>query len=1385
MRCPLPYMGEIGLYCGISGMEVTSGRCLRQCPGGSYFDRTFEVYYPASYHGELTSADCPRGAQGNITMLCLDGEAKYHSGRCGYNCQPGSLRAGSGIVMYPEMIHQTERSIRCDRGWTGSPKVRCFDSMVTLTEGVCMKHCGGGVIPLEDGSLATFISHGPVDHATSVMADCPSAEYSGQIMLQCYDGELTLNRSNGTCYRHCAAGNVSSYGDPQDYISARRNVSHGMLLHGTEASLECNKGYWTYPEDQILIIGKEDLLMYRSPLKIQSASSGFGVVVNEYKQVLSVAVAATTSTSSWDAGVVYQVMYVVGAEDNLLYRQPLTSVHPTSTWGEPINEKLIIYSIFAADGIMYATGHLPGEDQDTRAVFQQELSSMKVFTEWTRISPMANNVSAVVVSGDGTIYGALEENNRIYRLGGMRWRGPLSIINVLPITSIQLVGDVLYAIANEQIYYQSFSAMTTQTEWLGPISGEQRIVSLGMELVDKSEAPSVWVPGFVGTLEIECDDGSVNLLDGACMLHCTQGVVITNNIVIEHPNMSHGENISLICPPTHTGLIVTFCVDGVVYGEGTCGLNCPAQEVESNDALVEIPMLNHSDDPNHYYTIPCPSPYRAVVLARCFMGELRWSGVCMKACPAGVWERQSATVAYPELNHTDTYSGPCVPKYPQLSYSGNVSFVCENGFVNSEGGCYSDCTPGEIEDNAVPVAYGFIPVGTSALVACTPSAMFGTVEIACNQGYPEIIDGTCGQPCRSSVYNSAFTRDWDLEMPDIAHMGSAAVTCPAQVSGTLQFSCYNKILSVDSGSCGERCMSKALDVYGASFVTPMMVHLENYTQPCMVPYYGDVFVSCAYGKLNITSRCQQGCWAGNMSIQGGARLFYPAMISGEQYSTQCPGGYAGFVTLECGDIMPFVASGACYKHCQAARYFQENWNVEHDLIYHTDTAEYECHPDYDGYVILKCDAGTVSLEEGGCYKRCVNGRYSVRIGIALRHAQLGHGELSPSMQCPEGYVGSVRLLCTHGVVSVGEGGCPAHCASGIIQGANYKYMLHTENASLVCPIAGSIDVGCLDGTVSVFRGACYTGCGAGSMFDVNGSLIEYPGIDHLGVVTGTCAGSSTGFVQVNCSDGEAMLDPLLGQRCVKHCQGGNLTTSDGTRIASGDLMHGQQNPIKCPGGKIGSVTVRCSDGLLYIASGNCGPTNCPAGSTTVWQTDVPYPEINDGEETEKPSECPGTYIGAATFSCSNASVSVLNVSVVYPAIPGLSAVHINLSNLSQEDLLWHEDDYFELCGCCIPADQPPGAAPIPGVDLRKIIVWALTTAAAGVVLAAVSGFVVMRPQRCRRGKKASQIHPKDAIEDASKGQESTEVVPYQEEANEVVPYKPVRQPYNKPLPPDW
>jgi len=501
-----------------------------------------------------------------------------------------------------------------------------------------------------------------------------------------------------------------------------------------------------------------------------------------------------------------------------------------------------------------------------------------------------------------------------------------------------------------------------------------------------------------------------------------------------------------------------------------------------------------------------------------------------------------------------------------------------------------------------------------------------------------------------------------------------------------------------------------------------------------------------FGEINATSGCSSGCFAGNMTLAASeALIYYPSMMTGDLHTAQCPYGFAGFVTLECGDSLPFVISGACYSHCPASRYAQGKWTADHPEIYHGQTFDRVCKDFFDGFVVLECDDGTVSLKEGGCYERCEAGQFMVRMGIWLQHGELGHGEKTPSKPCPSGYVGSARLECDDGEVVVEEGGCYQHCGAGSIQGAEYLGLLHTQNASLTCPIAGLLQVQCLDGAVSIRDGACVTGCAAGNITDSNGSVVVYPRIDHLGYTTGTCSGNSTGQVQVSCSDGAVTLIPLEGQRCVSHCDDSvNLTTVDGSILLAPPLDHGQEVPIKCPDGKPGSVMVRCSDGVQFVLAGTCGPSNCAAGSIPVGDAELAHPEMNDGGMTDSPTTCGTGYLGEAMFTCSEAVVSVLNVSLRYPAIVGLQAIDFNLSNVSEDVLARHDDEFFELCGCCTPAQLPPEPDPIAGVNLRKIVVWAVGLFTMGTVLAAIGGGWALRPESCRRSK-GSRVQPEEEM----------------------------------------
>merc|ERR1719356_1402501 len=112
-------------------------------------------------------------------------------------------------------------------------------------------------------------------------------------------------------------------------------------------------------------------------------------------------------------------------------------------------------------------------------------------------------------------------------------------------------------------------------------------------------------------------------------------------------------------------------------------------------------------------------------------------------------------------------------------------------------------------------------------------------------------------------------------------------------------------------------MSQPTVVYGASFTTPLMEHLEAYDQPCMEPFTGTVSVNCTDGNLIIQPSCQQGCFKGNRTIEGGAMVFFPDMVSGATHQATCPQEYAGAPLLQCVDGTPEVIEGSCKAHCKA------------------------------------------------------------------------------------------------------------------------------------------------------------------------------------------------------------------------------------------------------------------------------------------------------------------------------------------------------------------------------------------------------------------------------------------------------------------------------------
>eukprot|EP00931_Biecheleriopsis_adriatica_P115458 TRINITY_DN91243_c0_g1_i1.p1 TRINITY_DN91243_c0_g1~~TRINITY_DN91243_c0_g1_i1.p1 ORF type:complete len:1344 (+),score=210.68 TRINITY_DN91243_c0_g1_i1:99-4130(+) len=848
-------------------------------------------------------------------------------------------------------------------------------------------------------------------------------------------------------------------------------------------------------------------------------------------------------------------------------------------------------------------------------------------------------------------------------------------------------------------------------------------------------------PGFDGFFVLTCDDGLVIHSGGFCYMNCVAGTITSNAVTLPHGFITHGDNVTVECPrATHTGNITVECDDGYAkMVEGYCGLNCTGGAIPSNGALLVHPSLQHLEIKN----FSCPLPHGSALEVRCYDGSIRYQGRCGRHCVGGSVTQNGAIVVYPDLGHGEVRSFPCGTLFAgALSFTGSLTVSCFDSAVTALGACFPDCSPAVIRNNGAKISTPFIPSDKFTTLTCEPRPAFGTVEVQCKEGFAVVVEGTCGLPCQPGYFSSVLTRYTDVWIEEVWHDTGVWKDCPEDLSGQIYVHCYDGILRVKEGQCGERCPSESLIVYGASFVSPSMDHLEVFQQPCLPPYSSVVNLNCTFGKLKVDSDCQKGCFAGTTVLPGGATVPFPDLQSGKTSEPECPEGYVGKITLECVDGSIEVQEGACNSHCDADRFIgPSGWMVEYLPILHNDTQWQRCPIGFVGNVQLRCDAGVVSIAQGACPRNCLAGSKFVRDGVTMKHKALAHGEMTNDMRCPNAYEGMIRMQCDDSHVSVVSGECLKHCGPGTIQGAQYRNLLHDTEVSVVCPEVGSISIRCWDGGTTILSGACLYGCKKDQIPDVHGVPIAFSNFPHGTKVNGTCTDLGVGEVELACNDTVvSIIGTGVAARCQRHCPVQTTLSRDGTNVTTPYIPHLQQDAVECPGGA-GILSLRCTDSVVTVFDGVCGDENCKAGTVMSNAAVLEHPIINDGRK-DGPGDCGDDFIGRPTFICRNGTTAVLDVSIIrQPLIPGID----NESHIGPE-YDFEDIDRFLLCGCCKGVDKPD-VAPVLGTDTMPIVYWAAAVGGAGLLIALGSGLWIHKMRTPK--PKLSQVAPKP--EDVAKG----------------------------------
>jgi len=885
-------------------------------------------------------------------------------------------------------------------------------------------------------------------------------------------------------------------------------------------------------------------------------------------------------------------------------------------------------------------------------------------------------------------------------------------------------------------------------------------------------------PGFVGDIRVRCNDSFVTILSGECMMDCVASSVDSNGVNVPHGPMNHSGHAEVMCPwPTYTGNLSLTCNDGAVGYTGECGRNCGSGYVESKGAIVWYTFIQHLVQVN----ITCPYPWVGYLTLGCYDDDARWiSGWCGRVCPSGSTVSNGASVYYPIMNHSQTKYFSCQALFNTgLTFSGGISIECWDGTALARGQCQADCPGGTMQHDGSTIYFTRMAHGESVLAVCGPGTpddpLFGRVTVTCNRGYTSVTAGTCGQPCLAAGFFGPATMDAVVNHPNIPHRDSRWVICPTELSGHVELYCENGAVSaIGNGTCGQRCPSQYLDLYGAIITSPLMEHRGKLTPACnKAGFSGHILLQCDFGFLNATSLCAYECPIGNTTITNGIVVDHPRMADGEFHARACPSAGVGDMVLKCVNGVVILYSGGCYKHCVAGWFYDptrlpklDSWSVSHYEILHNKTVEATCPQYYDGTIVLHCWNGLVTDILGRCSTNCRPTRTLIRPGVVVMNREMVTGSMTNTMPCPVGFTGNMRLLCTEGVISLGEGGCNSTCAPGVIDTAPHGELFHGDLVEIACPDTGTLLVSCFDGTTTHESGKCFLGCPAGKITDENGTQIEHSYIRHNESQPGACIGLAQGNVNLFCNDTVVTQRRLPGEQCLRSCVskpvlvpgaifflslGGTTTTTLNINalVIPPITAHGNQATTRCPricgvgetqgtNGCMydpsllsfsrtdlrGLVTMRCFDTDWQVVDGECGDMNCAPGVLSSNGASFSHPEINNGW-TAGPAVCPSPYEGIATFACNEGVATIDEVTMQLPVSPR-DFEAIAIGNESSDD------SRFVICGCCFP--EPP---PIDNVVVVEndagVYIWVVAMAGTlTVTVVGVAGWYFMPKNKVSR-----------------------------------------------------
>eukprot|EP00441_Pelagodinium_beii_P009057 CAMPEP_0197704182 /NCGR_PEP_ID=MMETSP1338-20131121/125809_1 /TAXON_ID=43686 ORGANISM="Pelagodinium beii, Strain RCC1491" /NCGR_SAMPLE_ID=MMETSP1338 /ASSEMBLY_ACC=CAM_ASM_000754 /LENGTH=960 /DNA_ID=CAMNT_0043288081 /DNA_START=193 /DNA_END=3076 /DNA_ORIENTATION=- len=386
---------------------------------------------------------------------------------------------------------------------------------------------------------------------------------------------------------------------------------------------------------------------------------------------------------------------------------------------------------------------------------------------------------------------------------------------------------------------------------------------------------------------------------------------------------------------------------------------------------------------------------------------------------------------------------------PSMSMPYGVAVDSEAGMVY-----WTDKKAGKIQRLALRCANGTIEVaaaggnssqvqvpheaaehGSSTTATC-PGGYNGTLLLACNNGEFSVSAGKCGKRCPAgSVVHSL-----DKGQPSAVDHRSMddgevlPVECPGGLIGTSQIICSAGTVWLQSEACREAKPCRA----GGLLMGDALVSHDDLpnglmdTSSCPQGFQGQYFLLCQDG--NIVSlhngTCQATCDAGSLWVDGGAvEVLHGSIIEGSSLRVVCPTGSAGDgVYLSCTGGLINITKQLCSRtttECKPGSLIEGFATVLKETLPDNQQISLQCPDGYTGSLNVTCNMGVARLS-GSCHQGCAAGLASDSSKVALRQPGGSHGELIFA-DCPKGYTGSIAFKCHEGNLSMAcDNSCTCH-----------------------------------------------------------------------------------------------------------------------------------------------------------------------------------------------------------------------------------------------------------------------------------------------------------------------------------------------------------------------